>query len=292
MQNLANITAAEVAVAGSALLILSVAPTALAWSDAWRRRRALQVAAREAAAREAAAREAAAREAASCEAPVQALIIAGADLMAPQQPWEEPTVTVDAGVLGSPGSVVAGAGDEVVEAPAAAQTELPPAAEVREPRPAAEVREPVQIGELPEPALISEPPDLPPAEPVSEPPAPVEAPRFQFCLQELRRVRLPNWPPAEVRQDPARSEVWSEGERLAAQHQREIGAAALTSPHPAQASCFGSADADAASVRLRFLLFPVLWPSTDEQATAEAVFEINRADGTIRNWVNSRRTPS
>jgi hypothetical protein len=253
MQNLANITAVEVGVVGSALLILCVAPTMLAWSDAWRRRRVLAKAASEAAAREVAAREAAVP---APSAPTSDEI---------QQRWDAPTVTVDADVLDAPPALAADAAVFAVpeSTPAAAPTEAAPATESTEPAP---------------------------VEPVNEPPAPVEPQGIQFCLQELRRVRLPNWPPAEVQEDPLRSEVWREAERLAALHEHEIGAAPLTSPHPVHSSCLGSAQADAAGMRLHFLLFPVLWPSTAEQATAEAVFEIE-PDGKMRSHVNSLRHP-
>src|SRR5262245_38512599 len=105
MQNLANITSTEVVVAGSAVLVLCVAPTVLAWSDAWRRRKALakaaalEAAALDAAARDAAAREAAAREAAAREAALRA---PAADLMSFQQLWDEPTATVPPDVLDEP----------------------------------------------------------------------------------------------------------------------------------------------------------------------------------------------
>ncbi len=296
MQNLANFTSAEGVVVGSALLILCAAPTVLAWSDARRRRRAVA----EAAARERAIAEAAARQALlpglSGQVPVR-------DLADPHQLWDEPTVTVESEVLTMAPAMAAvipvfempteSSAPPALEAPPVvaelteslvADEPAPPAiADVNQSMAAAEMPAPLSIAGADEPPRISAATE-PRVEAVPEP-APVQ--RFEFCLQELRRVRLPNWPPAEVHADPVRSEVWHEGERLAAQRQREIGEATLVSSQRAQSSCLGSAEADATSIRLSFLLFPVLWPSTETQATAEAVFEINRSDGTIRSHVNN-----
>ncbi len=161
----------------------------------------------------------------------------------------------------------------------AAATAVPPAAAVFE-----------VPTETAVPAMVPEPAAALVAENEPSPAAPdADQPRCQFCLQELRRVRLPDWPPADVRNDPLRGEVWREAERLAEHRQREITAMPLSSPQRAQSSCLGAAEADDACVRLHFLLFPVLWPSTEAQATAEAVFEVDRTSGAIRGWVNSLR---
>jgi hypothetical protein len=258
MQNLANIRPVEVVVVGSALFVLCVAPAVLAWSDARRRRKML-------------ARAAVPELAVLAPQPA-----ATPNLADVQQLWDEPTVTVDADMLAVPSAV-------------------PVVAPVAAPQPAAVFALPV---EPPAAAPIDAPPPIaeaqtpPTAEPASQPHTFAEPRRYQFCLQELRRVRLPNWPPAEVLDDPARNEVWREAERLAVQRQQEITATPLASPQRAQSSCLGSAEADAAGMRLRFLLFPVLWPSTEGQATAEAVFEIDRATGEIRSWVNTLRRSS
>jgi hypothetical protein len=250
MQNLANIKPVEVVVVGSALLVLCVAPAVLAWSDARRRRKVL-------------ARAAVPEPVVSAPPPVAAA--ATPSLADVQQVWDEPTVTVDADMLPAPAAPLQPAAEFAlpVEPPAAAPIDAPPA--------------------------VAEAPAPPPAEPVREAQTVAEPPRYQFCLQELRRVRLPNWPPAEVHDDPARSAVWREAERLVVQRQQEINAMPLASTQRAQSSCLGFAEADAAGMRLRFLLFPLLWPSTEEQATAEAVFEVDRTTGEIRSRVNPRR---
>jgi len=296
MQNLPNITSNEVVVVGSAMLVLCVAPTVLAWGGAWRRRKALaQAAAREALA-QAAAREAlaqaAAREALEA-APPPAFDADMPKLVDLQELWDEPTVTLDADVFGAPLAAPATAVVETpAESPATAPMALSTPIEVLAP---VEVPQPI---EAPAPIAVSVPAEAPApiaavsaglAEAERAPHTPAEPARFQFCLQELRRVRLPNWPPAEVLQDADRSEVWHAAERLAAERQREISATPLASPQQVQSSCLGAAEADATLMRLRFLLFPVLWPSTEEQATAEAVFEIDRAGGPIRSYVNSLR---
>lgn len=294
MQNLPNITSVEGVVVGSAMLVLWIAPAVLGWSDARRRRKVLAMAAaREAAlVREAAvaleaerAREAAlAREAELSVSPPA--VAATAPGMVDLQLWDEPTVTVDLEDLGAPAAAPspAAVSEVPVEPPAAAPIEVAlPIAEAAAAPPIPEV-----VAAPPIPQVI----EAPRPEPVSEPQPPAETPRFQFCLQELRRVRLASWPPVEVQEDTVRSEIWRDAERLAAERQREIGALPLASPHQAQSSCLGSAEADAVAVRLHFLLFPVLWPSTEEQATAEAVFEIDRASGAIRSHVNSLRRSS
>jgi hypothetical protein len=261
MQNLTNITSAEVVVAGSALLILCVTPSLVAWSDARRRRKAVAAAAAREALAAAAERAALAAAAAPLE-PSPPL-----SLLDPQQLWDEPTATVAAAELDAAQGVPA-----AVEAPAA----VPPPV----------VASPVALDEVPAPpAEVLAPPDAA-TESVAAPAA--DAPHFQFRLDDLRRVRLADWPPAEVQDDPARHEAWRNAEQLAAERQRDIGALLLDSPQPAQSSCLGSVEAAATGTRLRFLLFPALWPTTAEQATAEAVFEIDSAGGEIRTWVTGR----
>jgi len=269
MQNWANITPVEVVAVGSAMLVLCVAPTVLAWSDTRRRRKALA---------QAAALEAAAR-AALIPPPVEPPPVAAAvapSLMDLQVTWDEPTATVNTDLLDAP--VAAAVAAAALEAPVPAPVE-PPASLAEAPAVEAAAEPPQPI----EPAIESPTP----AEPMDEPAA-VGAP-FAFCLQDLRRVRLPNWPPPEVNDDPVRSAVWRDAERLAAQHAQAIGAAALTSPQPVQSSCLGAAEADGTCTRLRFFLFEVLWPSTAEQAIAEAVFEIEADGATIRSSVRRLR---
>jgi len=105
----------------------------------------------------------------------------------------------------------------------------------------------------------------------------------QFRLEELRRARLADWPPAAVRGDAERSRLWQEGERLAAQHERMIASLLLASPYPAQSSCVGTVNADGARYFLHYLLFPTLWPVEANQAVAEVIFEIDPASGDVHH---------
>ena len=181
MQNLPNITSVEGVVVGSAVLVLWWRRRG-GWSDARRRRKVLALAA----AREAAWRGGGlAREALVGTAPPG---MAGrrAEPGGSAELWDEPTVTVGADALSAAPPQPADA--IVFEAPAEppATIEALPSTPVEAPPPAAEAPLPVQ--EVPAQEVA-----------VSAPPPAAEAPRFPFCLQELRRVRLPNWPPAEVR---------------------------------------------------------------------------------------------
>jgi len=285
MQNWTNITPVEVVTVGSAMLIVCVAPSVLAWSDTRRRRRQLA---------RAAALEAAARAAAFPTGETAAV----ASFMDTSQAWDEPTVTVDADVIGAP--VVLPMEAAVFEVPPDAVAEIPVAGEEhRQPTeehhdapvspPTVAVAEPLQPPEPPGASAVApEPP--PAAEPAEE--EPWSGDGVTFCLQDLRRVRLPNWPPTEVTADPVRSATWRDAEHLAARYQAGIGTTRLVAPEAVRASCLGAAEAEAACTRLRFYLFEALWPSTAEQAIAEAVFEVE-PDGTVaRSFVRRRRRPA
>lgn len=113
--------------------------------------------------------------------------------------------------------------------------------------------------------------------------------RHRIRFDELHRVQLPDWPPEAIRNDPERSRLRLEAEQAAAQFQARLSAALLASPYPARSQCLGAADADAAELRLSFLLFPVLWPVSQNQAVAQAVVRIDRGTGEIRGWVDALR---
>ena len=259
MQNLPNILPMEVAVVVAAALLLCGGPAVLAWSDERRRRR------RE---RERLAEE---RRAAM---PAAEVAIA---------------------------SMPAGSGEPVValpEVPPQAAPEMMPMVEAAVEPSAAPFDIPNDVAEA---AALPVPDSMPPALEAMAPP-PVEQPqgdsaafdatvpsaRYELHLDELRRVRLPDWPPEAVRHDSQRLAVWREAEQLAEAHHAAIGATPLHSPYRAQSSCLGGAESEGTRLRLRFLLFPMLWPVSDTQAVAEAVFEMDRDGGNLRSWVGAR----
>lgn len=115
------------------------------------------------------------------------------------------------------------------------------------------------------------------------------APRHRFRLDELHQAQLSDWPPAAIRNDPERSRVRHEAERGAEPYHSRIRETVIASPYPARSHCLGAADADASELRLSFLLFPVVWPVSQNQAVAQAVFRIDRVTGEIRGWVDALR---
>ncbi|MFQ5665095.1 MAG: hypothetical protein ACE5I7_01560 [Candidatus Binatia bacterium] len=166
-----------------------------------------------------------------------------------------------------------------------------------------------QVGPGPQPESKSAAPRMPPAASVPAPaepgatgntgalvgPAPIELrplegpARHCFHLQDLHPAHLPNWPPAAIRDDPERSRCWREAERIWERYHTAIHSAAIWSPYPARSSCLGAAELDGAKVCLRLFLFPVLWPVSQHQAVAQAVFEIDCVQGTVRGWVDALR---
>lgn len=130
----------------------------------------------------------------------------------------------------------------------------------------------------------------------SEPSTPAEllplsgVARHRFRIDDLHQAQLPDWPPAAIRDDPERSRSRSEAEQAAEPYRARVREAVIVSPYPARAHCLGAADADVSEVRLSFLLFPVVWPVSQNQAVAQAVFRIDRVTGALRGWVDALRT--
>jgi len=272
MQNLPNILPAEVTIVCAAFVLLCIAPAVLAWSDRRRRRRLERQAA------------------------------AAAMGVVPMSVVE----TVSA--LSGPGDT--GAASEVAATPneplaahfdSFRPLEFPPV-EHQTPVPVeARLDEaPPEIAS-PNPELQRIMSELPPVAEASVAPTDVaggmamasshtpEPISHRLQLQDLRRVRLRDWPPAAVRNDPERLRIWHEAEALFHEQQAAINAVVLTSPVRAESCCLGAAEAEGARYRLCFFLFPVLWPVSDAQAAAQAVFEIDRDGGDIRSWVEQLR---
>jgi hypothetical protein len=108
---------------------------------------------------------------------------------------------------------------------------------------------------------------------------------YQFRLEDLHRVRL-----AECA-DATSSLVWCAGERVAETHLTAIRSAPLLSPYPVRSACLGTVEQESSTVRLHYLLFPSLWPVSRDQAVARAIFEIDTSAGTFRHRLDALRLP-
>ncbi len=256
MQNLPSITSMEVVVVSAAVVLLYVFPTLLAWSEARRRRR--------------------------LERLTHLSFLAAS----------EPLPASDAAATSTFGtSSELPSGGEVAASSASRFADPEVAAAPSNPSPAAE-----PIARLAEPSTLAEPPEASATTTAStNGDAPVElyplsgTPRHRFRLDDLHQSRLHDLPPAIVRNDPQRQRAWEEAEHAAEQHRRTIASATIMSPYPARSTCLGAAEADETTVRLHFLLFPGVWPVSQNQAVAQAIFEIDRTGGAIHGWVDALR---
>jgi hypothetical protein len=242
MPNMPNITPLEIAAVAAAVLLLCVTPAVVAWSDERQRRRL--------------------RLQATAALPAEPAAVGRTDAT---PGWYEPA---------TPSAAADEPTDSLWLTEAAADA-------INEQRRAAPEQD-IAAGRG-DPIAPSDPGVMPlrPEAPDEAVPVP-DAVRHRFQLQDLRRVRLRDWPPAAVRNDPARARVWHEAERVLQEHYAAISSTVLSAPHPAQSSCLGSAEEDGANLRLRFLLFPVLWPVSEDEAVAEAVFDVDRGGGEMR----------
>lgn len=249
MHNMPHITTAEVALVCTAALLLCILPSLIAWGDARRVRRQRRIAANE----------------------IQRRSLVEAAMPPVQNMGSAPLSAAEAERAPLP----------VLEAPI----------EVAAPAPAEQ--EPTSSPEpiaaaAPTASLDTEAPVVTEALPL-EVPAPPMVEETAICtlrLDELRWVKLPNWPPAALREDPERRRLWEEGQRVAAQPL--ITTTALPSPRQAESVCLESVESNGSVLHLRFLLFPELWPVGPDQATAVAIFEIDSANGEVRSRIQSR----
>lgn len=249
--NLPNITHTEMAVLAAAVLLLFVAPALLSWSDERRRRRAERAAL--------AAQLAQIAPSVESAAPDLAVVAVEASL-----PETQPSTETAAVPTPAVGTML-----PTNDAPLSlSENALPPSTAPQ----AADVAS-GNVG-VPMPA------ELQPLSGVA---------RHRFRLDDLHRAELPDWPPAAIRDDPERSRLRREAEHAAAAYEGSVKAASIASPYPARSHCLGAADADASEVRLSFLLFPVVWPVSQNQAVAQAVFRIDRVTGEVRGWVDPLR---
>ncbi len=254
MQNLPNITPNEIAVVAAAVLVLFVAPGLIGWSDARRRRRAD----RAAAALQAAALAPATDSGPLVEAVPEAETLPDAAAgTATSMPLSSETLV---SMLPTDGAA------------AATTADLPPdAAAPVETAPAPVWTSPAESG-----ARV----ELQPLSGLA---------KHCFRLDDLHRVELTDWPPPAVRNDPERSRSWREAEQIAEQYRATIRVATIASPYPARSHCLGAAGADPSQVQLSYLLFPVLWPVSQNQAVAQAIFRIDRVTGAVLGWVDALR---
>lgn len=249
MHNWPNITPFEVAVVCTAALLLCIMPNLLAVADVRRRRRQQRAAAEQAVMQ---------RRAAEMAESVVAKETAG-------------TAETTATGTSMEGSVPSLESASPASAPESTSTPPPPVV----PPMAGSVE--VEQAELVAP---------PSAEVASFPwPESTEPTVCTLRLEDLRRVKLPNWPPAEVRDSPERKRLWEEASRVA--EQPLLTSMAVDSPRRVESACLGSAESNGAVLRLHFFLFSDLWPVAAEQATAEALFEVDSAAGSVRAQVRS-----
>lgn len=253
MANFPNITQTEMAVLGAAVLFLFVAPALLRWGDERRRRLAQRAA-----------------------------LLVQAQRVPPAAEWEVPLPDIVSREAALPGAPPGFETDILPESdvPAAAPTEAEPSS----PADSVPAHPPPGVPQTDRIPASSAPP-LPAVE--LQPLSGTAQHRFQ--LDHLHRAELPDWPPAVIRMDPERSRLRHEAERDAAPYAARVGAATIGAPYPARAYCLGAADGDAAELRLSFLLFPIVWPVSQNQAVAQAVFRIDRITGEVRGWVDALR---
>lgn len=202
---------------------------------------------------------------------------------------------------------------------AAAQPEIEEPTAAVSPQPGEEAGRQAPGTEAPPPATHDETTTAAPGEPTGEPwqsppettgptggetlalPAstdggtdPVVAKRFdgnaghRFRLEDLHQARLEDWPPATIRDNAAHSQIWSEAQRVAEAHPA-VFSSVLVSPCQVRSVCLGGAEKNGSRFRLRFLLFPGLWPASPDQAVSQAVVEVDSATGEVRHWIEPLR---
>ena len=254
MANFPNITQTEMAVIAAAVLFLFIGPALLSWGDERRRRRVQRAAIL--------AQAQPVPLAAESEVPVPDTVSGEAALPAALRPFETDI---------PPGFDVSAAPPAVAEPPS------PPDSMPVNPPHGALQTDGIPTSSAPPPPAVE-------LQPLSG------AAQHRFQLDHLHRAQLPDWPPAVIRTDPERSRLRQEAEHDAALYEARVNAATIAAPYPARSFCLGAADADASELRLSFLLFPVVWPVSQNQAVAQAVFRIDRITGEIRGWVDALRS--
>jgi hypothetical protein len=261
MQNLPTITPAEIAVVAAAVLLFYVLPVLFSWNDArrrWRLQRQVQM-------NHDAALAAAAAHPADAE---------------PRPIWPESIPTsIPESATGMEEMATAAEHSPADNHPvfAAAERSAPP--ELSAPT-APAAAEPPSLAPVPLDSQWRIPSEILPLEGM---------PRHHFRLADLHQAHLPNWPPALTASEPERQQAWRDAEGIGQAHHQTVASVPIASPYPARSVCLGSAESNGSNVRLRYLLFPALWPFSQNQAVAQAVFELDRDRREIRGWVDALR---
>jgi hypothetical protein len=153
-----------------------------------------------------------------------------------------------------------------------------------------------ELGEVPSEVAAPATPSLPetvkpaPEPDVSEAPAAmassvVDEGAHTFRLDDLRHARILETPPRAVLNDPAGQQQWEDGLQLADKYRAAVGGALLSASFEPQSHCFGGMRTLSEEMKeLRFFLFPGMWPTSNDQAVGEAVFEFIEA-GMVKAYV-------
>jgi hypothetical protein len=253
MPNMPSITVTEVAVVSTAVVILYVVPLVLATIDQRRRRR---------------------------------LAIWAGTVAVSELPDHPPAAVADVGVASAtageapqrldlggagPDDATSTAGEDGVTAPAVEMPEL--AAPVAANESASPTAEP-GIGNTTAFCTDTEGPVFEPF--VGDAGCP-------FRLEDLHRVWLPG--AAEA----AHSHLWRDAERVAETHRAAVFGYVLRCPYPLRSACCSAVEQDDSTLRLRYLLFPSLWPVSRDQAVARVLFEIDTQTGAVRHRLDALR---
>jgi hypothetical protein len=106
---------------------------------------------------------------------------------------------------------------------------------------------------------------------------------YQFRLEDLRRVRLPDGT------DVARGHLGRDAEHVAEAYRAAVLGLPLRSPYPVRSAYCSEVEQEHSTLRVCYLLFPSLWPASRDQAVAHAVFEIDMETGTVRHRLDALR---
>lgn len=253
MPNMPSITLAEIAVVSTAVVILYVVPFVLATIDQRRRRR---------------------------------LPVWSSTVTVTEPPAQLTAAVPTVGIPSTTASEAAQHCDpdgESPEEPASTAHENGATAPVTEaPEPAAPVAAHEYASDTPEPRIANATPFGPGTEGPAFEPFTGDA-GYQFRLEDLHRVRLPDWA------DAARSHLWRDAEGVAQAHRAAVLGCVLLSPYPLRSACRSGVEQEHSTLRLCYLLFPSLWPVSRDQAVAQVMFEIDMETGTVRHRLDALR---
>jgi hypothetical protein len=102
-----------------------------------------------------------------------------------------------------------------------------------------------------------------------------------FSLLELRRASLPSWPPPELDADQRRAALWRQAQDLERRFSRAILECKLFARQRFSSFTLAGAEFAGERVRLRYWLFPELWPVRPDEAEAVVAFDVDAATGPV-----------